>query len=298
MPGHEIAGEVLGVGLAVTKFKVGDRVGVGCMVDSCRQCASCRGGEENYCSQFMVLTYGARYRFPHCAEYTAEGGNVTYGGYSQHIVVDENFVVRVPLSLDFSKVAPLLCAGITTYSPIAHFGLSAKHRFAVAGLGGLGHMAVKFGVALGAHVTVLSRGAAKRESALDDLKAHAYVDVTSEEELRGATGSFDFILDTIAAQHDLGLYVSLLARDGKLVMVGAPPDALALHAFPLILGRKSVGGSSIGSVQETQDMLDFCGEHGMTCDVELVTAAQINEAYERTLKSDVKYRFVIDVESM
>ena len=255
-------------------------------------------GEEQYCFSKVVSTYGSRYKFPHCAEYNAEGGNPTYGGYSQSIVVDEHFVVTIPDNLDFSKTAPLLCAGITTYSPLIHFGLRPHHRYAVAGLGGLGHMAVKFGVAFGAHVTVLSRGQGKKESALRDLGAHAYVDVTNAEEVKAAMGSFDFILNTISVDFDVNLYMRLLKLDGRMVMVGVPSNKQSVYIHPLIEGRRSLAGSSIGGIRETQEMLDFCGRHNITCECEVIAANQINEAFERTVKGDVKYRFVIDISTM
>ncbi len=298
VPGHEIAGHVIAVGDQVKKFKVGDKVGVGCMVDSCRQCNSCHGGEEQYCERGMVLTYGGRYHHPHCAEFNESGGNPTQGGYSKHIVVAESYVVSIPDSLNFSRVAPLLCAGITTYSPLRHFGLKAGHRFAVAGLGGLGHMGVKFARALGAHVTVISRGTSKKDSALKDLGANDYLDSTDAAAMAAAMSSFDFILNTIAAEHNINAYLMLLKRDGKMVMVGAPPNPMQLAAFPLLLGRRTLAGSSIGGIKETQEMLNFCGEHNITCDVETIRADQINDAYVRTLKGDVKYRFVIDTSTM
>jgi uncharacterized zinc-type alcohol dehydrogenase-like protein len=242
----------------------------------------------------MVGTYGSKYRYPHCAEYNEQGGNTTYGGYSQKIVVDQNYVLSVPDNLNFSAVAPLLCAGITTYSPLVHFGLRPHHRFAVAGLGGLGHMAVKLGVAFGAHVTVISRGTAKKESALKELGAHAYLDSTDAEQMKAAENSFDFILNTIALDHDITAYLRLLDIDGKMVMVGIPPNKIGLYMQCFIEGRRTLSGSLIGGIKETQDMLDFCSRHNIVCDVEVIPATQINEAYERTLKGDVKYRFVID----
>jgi uncharacterized zinc-type alcohol dehydrogenase-like protein len=298
VPGHEIAGTVVAVGANVKKFKVGDRAGVGCMVDSCRSCRNCRAGEEQFCQTGMIGTYGSKFRYPHCVEYNAEGGNKTYGGYSQSMVVDENYTVRIPHSLELSRAAPLLCAGITTYSPLLHFGLRPHHRYAVAGLGGLGHMAVKFGIAFGAHVTVLSRGSAKKDSAMGELGAHAYVDMSNEEEVKAVMGSFDFILNTIAADHDVGLYMRLLTLDGSMVIVGAPPNRQSMFMHSFIEGRRSLSGSLIGGIKETQDMLDFCARKNINCDVEVIRADQINEAYERTLKGDVKYRFVIDTATM
>eukprot|EP01039_Chlorochromonas_danica_P005414 gene5414-5955_t len=294
VPGHEIVGVVESVGDKASKFKVGQRVGVGCMVDSCRNCRFCRLGDEQYCATGCIFTYGATYRYSHCEEYNEKGGNVTYGGYSQGIVVDENYVVGVPENLDIKGVAPLLCAGVTTYSPLMHFGLRPYQKFAVAGLGGLGHMGVKFGVALGAHTTVLSRGNGKKDSALADLHADAYVDMKNPEEVKSIMGTFDFILNTIAADHDVNTYLRLLKHDGVMVMVGAPEKPLSLYNHPLVEGRRLLAGSSIGSIRETQEMLDFCGRKNIVADVEVIPAAKINEAYERTLRSDVKYRFVID----
>eukprot|EP01040_Poterioochromonas_malhamensis_P011109 gene11109-12106_t len=297
--GHEIAGIVTQVGSAVTKFKVGQKAGVGCIVDSCRTCSSCHAGNENYCiGGGMVGTYGGRFKYPHCVEYTPDGGNHTQGGYSETIVVDENYALSIPDNLDFSAVAPLLCAGITTYSPLMYYGLRPNQRLAVAGLGGLGHMAVKFGVAFGAHVTVLSRGNAKRESALNDLKAHAYVDVTNKEEWKTVQSSFDLIINTIAADFNIELYTELLAVNGQMVMVGVPGTAQKVYLQALVPKRRSIAASMIGGIQETQEMLDFCGRHNIVCDVEVINASQVNEAWERTVKGDVKYRFVIDVSTL
>ena len=268
------------------------------MVGSCRTCNNCRRGEEQYCSSGMVGTYNSKAKYPYMPEYTADGGKVTYGGYSKAIVVDQDFVVSIPTNLDLAGAAPLLCAGITTYSPFIAFGLRPQHRVAVMGLGGLGHMGVKFAVAMGCDVTVISRGTAKRESALNELKAHHFIDSTNTEELGKAAFSFDFILDTISAEHNIGTYIDMLTVDGKLCIVGAPPTPFALSGTKLILGRKSWCGSLIGGIRETQEMLDFCGRHNITCDIELINASQIDTAYDRTLKSDVKYRFVIDVSSI
>jgi alcohol dehydrogenase (NADP+) len=295
VPGHEICGHITEVGSAVTKFKVGQKAGVGCIVDSCRECANCVRDEEQFCFTGMVGTFAGKFKYKHCEEYNENGGNPTYGGYSQKIVVDEKYSLAVPDNLEFSKVAPLLCAGITTYSPLKHFGLKPGMKLGVAGLGGLGHMAVKFGLALGAHVTVISRGLAKKDGALNDLHANAYLDSTNAEEFGKAMGSFDFILNTIAAVHDLNAYLRLLGLDGKMVMVGAASDKLPIYAHPLIEARRTLTGSLIGGIKQTQEMLDFCGEHNITSDVEVISGTQINEAYERTLKGDVKYRFVIDV---
>ncbi len=295
VPGHEIAGYVTAVGSAVTKFQVGQKAGVGCLVDSCRDCRNCRAGEEQYCFTGMVGTYAGKFKYKHCEEYNEQGGNNTHGGYSQSIVVDENYTLHIPDNLEFSKVAPLLCAGVTTYSPLIHFGLKPNMRYAVAGLGGLGHMAVKFGVAFGAHVTVISRGTSKKESALNDLGAHAYLDSTDASAMRNAMGSFDFILNTIAVEHDIGAYLRLLTLDGKMIMVGVAPDKIPTYVHPLIEARRTLAGSMIGGIKETQEMLDFCGRKNIACDVEVIRGDQINEAYERTLKGDIKYRFVIDV---
>lgn len=293
--GHEIGGHVLSVGKNVTKFKVGDVVGVGCMVDSCRSCESCHAGDEQYCTSGMVGTYNSKFKYAHCVECTPEGGNRTFGGYSKMIVVDHNFVLSIPTNLDLAAATPLLCAGVTMYSPMMHHGLRPNMRFGVAGLGGLGHMGVKLALAFGCHVTVISRGLAKKDDALANLKAHAYLDSSNAEEMAAASGTFDFIIDTIAAAHDLGLYINLLGQEGKLVMVGASPQPMPVGAFPFIMKRRTLTGSLIGGIKETQEMLDFCGRHNIVCDIEPISAAQINDAYERAIKSDVKYRFVIDV---
>lgn len=295
--GHEIGGFVKAVGSNVTKFKVGDKVGVGCMVNSCRSCKQCESGDEQFCATGSVFTYNSKEKYPHCGGYNEDGGDNTYGGYSQDIVVDESFVLRIPDSLDLAGATPLMCAGITIYSPLRHYGLKSTDRLAVAGLGGLGHMAVKLGKAWGCHVTVLSRGTGKREDALTRLRADAYVDVTNAEELAAARGSFDFMVDTIAASHDVLSYMNLLGVNGKLVLVGASPTPFPLAAFPIIMGRKTLGGSLIGGVRETQEMLDFCGEHGVVSEIELVGGEGITAAWERTVAADVKYRFVIDTAS-
>lgn len=298
VPGHEIGGVVTAVGSAVTKFKVGDIVGVGCMVDSCRTCHPCRLGEEQYCATGCSYTYNSRAKYPHMAEYTPEGGAPNYGGYSDSIVVTQSFVLHIPSNLDLAAATPLLCAGITTFSPFMHFGLRPSHKLAVIGLGGLGHMGVKFGKAFGSHVTVISRGTAKRDSALTELGAHAYLDSTDAEAMAAAKGNFDFILNTVSAEHDLMAYINLLTLDGTIVLVGAPPCSLPIRGGALIGGRRRVAGSLIGGVKETQDMLDFCGRHNITCDIELIDASKINEAWDRTVRSDVKYRFVIDTTTL
>lgn len=303
VPGHEIGGFVSEVGSNVTNFAVGQTVGVGCIVDSCRSCTACQADSEQYCFSGMVGTYNSRYRYQHCREYNEEtGGAPTYGGYSKNIVVDKKYVLAIPKNLDLAAATPLLCAGITTYSPLAHWGLKAGQRFGVAGLGGLGHMAAKFAKAMGAHTTVISRGHSKRESALVGLNADAFLDSTDVEAMKAANGTFDFIIDTIAADHDFGAFINLLGFDGKIVCVGAPAveecPFYKVAPFPLLLKRKTVAGSLIGGIKETQEMLDFCGANNITCDIEMVSADKVGEAYVRTVKSDVKYRFVIDVDTI
>ncbi|MEU6590273.1 NAD(P)-dependent alcohol dehydrogenase [Streptomyces sp. NPDC046881] len=283
VPGHEIAGVVSEVGSGVTKFQVGDRVGVGCMVDSCRECENCLRGEEQYCLKGMVGTYNA----------VGKDGEPTYGGYSEKIVVDENYVVRIPDGLSLDVAAPLLCAGITTYSPLHHWNAGPGKKVAVVGLGGLGHMAVKIAHAMGAEVTVLSQSLRKKD---DGLKLgadhyHATSDPKTFEEL---AGTFDLIVSTVSAPMDFGALLSLLKVDGALVNVGAPEEPIALNLFSVIGGRKTLAGSMIGGIRETQEMLDFCAEHGIGAEIELISAAEVNEAYERVLASDVRYRFVID----
>lgn len=292
-PGHEIVGIIRAVGSEVTKFKVGDKAGIGCLVDSCRDCESCQDGYEQLCEHGGVLTYNGRYKYKHHPEI----GGKTYGGYSTGYVCDEAFVLHVPDSLDFAAAAPLLCAGITTYSPLRYFGLEKGMRYAVAGLGGLGHMAVKFGVAMGAHVTVLSRGTAKKDDALA-LGAHEYVDVKNEEEMKNATATFDFILDTVSAKHDLAAYLALLRNNGKMILVGGVPEPLDLRSFSLLRGRKTLAGSIIGGIAETQEMLNFCAEHNVLPQTELISADYVDEAYKRMHESDVRYRFVIDIATL
>ncbi|MGR6322511.1 NAD(P)-dependent alcohol dehydrogenase [Micromonospora soli] len=283
VPGHEIAGVVQEVGAEVTKFAAGDRVGVGCMVDSCRECDNCRKGLEQYCLKGNVGTYGG----------VDADGQPTQGGYSRAIVVTEDFVLRIPEGLGLDVAAPLLCAGITTYSPLRHWGVGPGSRVAIIGLGGLGHMAVKLAHAMGAEVTVLSQSLKKREDGLR-LGADHYFATSDEETFAKLAGSFDFILNTVSAKIDLDAYLRLLAVDGTLVNVGAPEDPLSVHAFSLIPARRSFAGSMIGGIAETQEMLDFCAEHGLGAEIEVIQAEQINEAYERVLASDVRYRFVID----
>jgi uncharacterized zinc-type alcohol dehydrogenase-like protein len=287
VPGHEIVGRVTAIGSAVTKFRAGDTVGVGCLVDSDRTCPECQDGLEQFC-QNMVLTYGSPDKHL---------GGVTYGGYSDSIVVDENFVLRIPTNLDLAGVAPLLCAGITTWSPLKHWGIGEGKKVGVVGLGGLGHMGVKFARALGAHVVVFTTTESKREDALR-LGAHEVVNSRQHEEMMKHAGSFDFILDTVSADHDINAYIVLLRRDGNLTLVGAPDKPLGVSSFALLFGRRSLSGSLIGGIAETQEMLDFCGKHGITSDVEVIPAQQIDEAYDRLLRSDVKYRFSIDMSSI
>jgi uncharacterized zinc-type alcohol dehydrogenase-like protein len=294
VPGHEIGGVVVAVGAEVTNFTVGQHAGVGCMVDSCLKCDHCAAGNEQFCVTGCVFTYNGKYKYEHSAEYTAEGGNITYGGYSESIVVDSKFCLAIPQSLDLAAATPLLCAGITCYSPLKRFGLQKGQKLAVAGLGGLGHMGVKLGVAMGAEVTVISRGAGKKEEALGKLGAHAFLDSTDPAAFAAAAGTFDFILDTIAADHDIAAYLGLLRAYGKCVLVGVPPKPLTLHAFNIVGGGKTLAGSLIGGIVETQEMLDFCAEHKIVCEIEVIAAKQISEAYDRAVASDVKYRFVID----
>jgi alcohol dehydrogenase (NADP+) len=287
VPGHEIVGRVTSVGTAVTKFQPGDLAGVGCMVDSDGTCTSCKDGLEQFCPN-QVLTY---------ASPDKHLGGVTYGGYSDSVVVDERFVLRVPASLDPAGAAPLLCAGITTYSPMRHWGVTKGKKVGVVGLGGLGHMAVKFAHAFGAHVVVFTTSPGKTADALR-LGADEVVVSRNADEMQSHAGTFDFILDTVSADHDINAYVNLLRIDGNLTLVGAPPKPLSVPAFGLIMGRRSISGSPIGGIAETQEMLDFCGEHGITADVEIIPIQKINEAYERLLASDVKYRFSIDMASL
>lgn len=288
VPGHEIVGRVSKVGSAVTKFRPGDTVGVGCLVDSDHTCPNCREGLEQFCPN-MVLTYGSPDRH--------ETAPVTYGGYSESIVVDDRFVVKIPGNLDLAGAAPLLCAGITTYSPMRHWGVTRGKKVGIVGLGGLGHMGVKFAHAFGAHTVVFTTSPGKSEDALR-LGADEVVISRHAEEMQKHAGSFDFILDCVAAPHDIDAYIGLLARDGNLTMVGAPDKPLPVNVFGLLFGRRSFSGSLIGGLAETQEMLDFCGEHDITAEVEVIGIQQINEAYERMLRSDVKYRFSIDMASL
>jgi uncharacterized zinc-type alcohol dehydrogenase-like protein len=287
VPGHEIVGRVTKIGSAVTKFKAGDLAAVGCMVDSDRTCPQCKDGLEQFCPN-LTLTYN----FP-----DKHLGGVTYGGYSNSIVVDEGFVLRVPPKLDLAGVAPLLCAGITTYSPMRHWGVAKGKKVGVVGLGGLGHMAVKFAHAFGAHVVLFTTSPGKTEDALR-LGADEVVVSRSAKEMQKHTGSLDFILDAVSADHDINAYINLLRRDGNITLVGAPEKPLSVAAFGLLFGRRSLSGSPIGGIRETQEMLDFCGAHNITADVEVIPMQKVNEAYDRLLKSDVKYRFSIDMASL
>ena len=287
VPGHEIVGRITKVGSAVTKFKVGDLGAVGCLVDSDRTCKECKAGFEQFCPN-NTLTYNS-------PDTHLDG--VTYGGYSESIVVDEHFVLRVPPNLDLASAAPLLCAGITTYSPLRHWKVGPGKKVGVVGIGGLGHVGVKLAHALGAHVVVFTTSPDKKEDA-QRLGADEVVVSRNANEMEKHAGSFDFILDTVSAQHDINSYLALLARDGTVTLVGAPPKPLAVPAFALIGGRHSLSGSSIGSIAETQEMLDFCGEHNITADVEVIPIQKVNEAYERLVRSDVKYRFSIDMASL
>ena len=287
VPGHEIVGRVTKVGSLVTKFKPGDLAAVGCMVDSDRTCPECKAGLEQYCPNF-ILTYN----FP-----DKHTGGVTYGGYSDSIVVTEHFVLKVPSTLDLAGTAPLLCAGITTYSPMRHWGVTKGKKVGVVGLGGLGHMGVKFAHALGAHTVVFTTSPGKKDDALR-LGADEVVISKNADEMNKHAGSFDFILDAVAAPHDINSYINMLARDGNLTMVGAPSEPLPVGVFGLLFRRRSFSGSLIGGIAETQEMLDFCGKNNITSDVEVIPAQKINEAYERLLKSDVKYRFSIDMASL
>jgi uncharacterized zinc-type alcohol dehydrogenase-like protein len=288
VPGHEIVGRVAKAGSAVKKFKVGDTVAVGCMVDSDRTCPSCREGEEQYCASMPILTYNAPDKHL---------GGVTYGGYSENIVVDEAFVLRVPEKLDLAAAAPLLCAGITTYSPLRRRNLRKGQKVGVVGLGGLGHMGVKFAAAFGCEVVLFTTSPNKTADATR-LGAHEVVVSKNDAEMQKHVNSFDFILDTIPAHHGLDAYLNLLKRDGTLSLVGAPALPLSFGVMGLLFGRRQIAGSIIGGIRETQEMLDFCAEHGVVADIERIGVQQIDEAFERLVKGDVKYRFVIDVASL
>ncbi len=287
VPGHEIVGRVTAVGDHVKNFKVGDLAGVGCMVDSCRTCPQCAAGDEQFCENGMVGTYNGM----------DKNGQPTYGGYSKQIVVDESFTLHIPHNLDLKAVAPLLCAGITTYSPLRRYNAGPGQKVAVVGLGGLGHMGVKLAVAFGAEVTVLSTSDNKEADA-KRLGAHHFVNSRNADKMKSFAGHFDFILNTVSAPNDYNALLGLLHTNGTMVLVGAPPEPSAISGFSLIMGRRSIAGSLIGGIKETQEMLDFCGEHNITSDVEMISIDKINEAYERILKADVKYRFVIDMSSL
>jgi alcohol dehydrogenase (NADP+) len=288
VPGHEIVGRVLQTGNQVTKFKAGDRVGVGCLVDSCRECACCSKGLEQYCLNGATYTYGV---------YEKDGKTISQGGYSTKIVVDEYFVVKIADTLPLEKTAPLLCAGITTYSPIKYWKIGKGHKVGIVGLGGLGHMAIKFAVSFGAEVTVLSTSPSKEADA-KKLGAHHFVLTTDEEQVKKVVNHFDFIIDTVAAAHDYNKYVELLTISGVLIILGVSPEPMTLGPVHMIFTRKSVAGSLIGGLPETQEMMDYCAQHNITSDIELIPIQKINEAYERMLKGDIKYRFVIDIASL
>ncbi len=288
VPGHEIIGTVEAIGDDVKDFKVGQTVGVGCMVDSCRTCSSCQEDLEQYCEQGLVGTYNGK---------DEHLGGHTFGGYSQQIVVDEHFVLNIPENLDTKATAPLLCAGITTWSPLSHWKVKKGDKVGVVGLGGLGHMGIKLANALGAHVVMITRSETKAQDA-KDLGAHEVLISTDDKQMKKHANSFDFLLNTIPVKHDMNPYLGLLKRDKTMVLVGAIEPLEPLHGASLILNRKRVAGSLIGGIKETQEMLDFCGKHNITCDVEMINMQNINEAYDRVTSSDVKYRFVIDMESL
>lgn len=284
VPGHEIAGVVRSIGSAVTHFKVGDHVGVGCFVDSCRQCIECTDGDDNYCQKGVTLTYNGR----------DKQGEPTYGGYSDHIVVDESYVLTIPENLPLDAASPLLCAGITLYSPLKHWGAGPGKRVAIVGLGGLGHMGVKLAHAMGAHVTVLSQSMKKADDA-KKLGADEFYSMNDAETVGKLSNSFDLIISTVGVAMDFTPYLAMLKKDSTMVLVGAPEGNSQLNSFGLIINRKSIAGSMIGSIEETQEMLDFCGRHNIVSDIEVIKADYINDAYERMLNSDVRYRFVIDL---
>ncbi len=288
VPGHEIVGKVVELGSKVSKFKIGDLLGVGCFVDSCRSCRSCTEGLEQYCEKHLSFTYNGT---------EADRVTPTYGGYSSQIVVDENYGLKVSPKLDLKAVAPLLCAGITTYSPLRNWKIGKGHKLGVLGLGGLGHMAVKFGAAFGAEVTVISTSAAKAADA-KRLGAHDFFLSSDPAAVARAAEKFDFIIDTVSAEHDMNTMLRLIRRDGTLIIVGLPSQPASIHAFSLIPRRRAIAGSVIGGIRETQEMLDFCAERNIVSDVEMIRIDQINEAYERMIKGDVRYRFVIDMASL
>ena len=288
VPGHEIVGVVTQVGNHVHKFKEGETVGVGCLVDSCRVCENCNDGQEQYCLNGNSFTYNGPEK---------QTGGITYGGYSNQIVVDEHFVLRIGENLPLEKVAPLLCAGITTYSPLRRWKIGRGHKLGIVGLGGLGHMTVKLAASFGAEVTVLSTSPNKREDAMK-LGAHYFKLTTDEEQLKKLQGYFDFIIDTVSSKHDHNMYLQMLKTKGTLICLGAPPEPIEIGAFPLLFQGRHVAGSLIGGLAETQEMLDYCAEHNITADVEVIDIKDINHAYERMERSDVKYRFVIDMATL
>jgi uncharacterized zinc-type alcohol dehydrogenase-like protein len=288
VPGHEIVGRVTRVGSQVKRFKIGELAGVGCFVDSCRVCASCKAGLEQYCEVHLVLTYNGTER---------DKKTPTYGGYSSQIVVDENYTLKISSKLPLANVAPLLCAGITTYSPLRHFNVGPGQRVGVVGLGGLGHMAIKLAASMGAEVTVFSTSKTKEQDARS-LGAHDFVVSLDPKNLEAHANRFDFILDAVSAPHDVNAYLNLLRRDGVLTLVGAPPKPLAVHAFSLIPKRRTLAGSNIGGIREMQEMLDYCAEHNITSDIEVIPIQQVEAAWERTIKGDVRYRFVIDMKTL
>jgi uncharacterized zinc-type alcohol dehydrogenase-like protein len=288
VPGHEIVGKITKVGSAVTKYKVGDLAAVGCLVDSCRVCESCKEGLENYCENGMTGTYNSPDK--HLNTHT-------FGGYSERVVVDENYVLSVPANLDLAAAAPLLCAGITTYSPLKNWKVGPGKKVGIVGIGGLGHMGVKLAKAMGAYVVVITTSASKTEDA-KRLGADQVILSSDPEQMKANAGTLHFILNCVSAQHNINAYLMLLKRDGQLTLVGAPAEPLPVAPFALIPGRKSFSGSMIGGIPETQEMLDFCGKHNITSDIELINIQDINTAYERMIKGDVKYRFVIDMASL
>ncbi|HEV2832508.1 MAG TPA: NAD(P)-dependent alcohol dehydrogenase [Hanamia sp.] len=288
VPGHEIVGRITAVGDHVTKYKVGQLAGIGCMVDSCRECDNCKEGLEQYCSNGMVGTYNGQEK---------DGSGITYGGYSKQIVAHEDFILRIPENLPLEGIAPLLCAGITTYSPLRHWKVGKGDKVGILGLGGLGHMGVKLAASMGAEVTMLSHSP-KKEADAKRLGAHKFLLTSDEQQVKSVRKYFDFILDTVSAEHDYNLYLGMLKTNGVMVCVGAPPIPSKVSAFNLIGERRTLAGSLIGGIPETQEMLDYCGEHNIVSDVEVIKMSDINEAYERMLKGDVKYRFVIDMASL
>lgn len=288
VPGHEIVGRIIKLGRDVKNFSEGDMVAVGCMVESCRRCDNCKANLEQFCENGATFTYNSEDKHT---------GGTTYGGYSRSIVVDQHFVLHLPKSLDPASSAPLLCAGITTYSPLRHWKVGGGQKVGVVGLGGLGHMALKFANAFGADVTLFTTSPGKTQDA-KRLGAHEVVISKNRDEVEARQKKFDFVIDTVSAKHDLAPYLALLKRDGVLAIVGIPPEPMSVEAFSLIAPRRQLAGSLIGGIAETQEMLDFCGDRGITCDIEMIPINKINEAYERVLKSDVKYRFVIDMATL